>query len=71
MNAYWIIEPQFADPDTFCRFTFGHDNARASINIYADISVLLGLIGLLESNKADTQFIGWPLDSTFVDDDWH
>ena len=71
MNAYWIIEPQFTDPDTFCRFTFGHDNARASINIYADNSVLSGLIGLLESTKADPQFIGWPMESTFADDDWH
>ena len=36
-QRYFLIEPQYSDPDTFCHFTVGSDRVRASIQIYANI----------------------------------
>lgn len=37
---YFIIEPAFSDPDTFCRITIGGERVRASIQIYPDEGML-------------------------------
>ena len=37
---YFIIEPAFSDPDTFCRVTIGGERVRASIQIYPDEGML-------------------------------
>ena len=37
---YFIIEPAFSDPDTFCRLTVGGEHVRASIQIYPDEAML-------------------------------
>lgn len=39
-QRYFIIEPQYSDPDTFCHFIIGSDRVRASIQIYADLEML-------------------------------
>lgn len=39
-ERYFIIEPKYSDPDTFCHFIVGSDRVRASIQIYADIDHL-------------------------------
>jgi hypothetical protein len=39
-QRYFLIEPKYADPDTFCCFTVGSDRVRASIQIYADLWML-------------------------------
>lgn len=39
-QRYFIIEPKYSDPDTFCNFIVGSDRVRASIQIYADIDYL-------------------------------
>jgi hypothetical protein len=38
--CYFIIEPAFSDPDTFCRITIGGERVRASIQIYPDEGML-------------------------------
>ena len=37
---YFLIEPKYSDPDTFCHFVVGSDRVRASIQIYADMWML-------------------------------
>ena len=39
-TRYFLIEPKYSDPDTFCSFIVGSDRVRASINIYADVDML-------------------------------
>lgn len=41
-QRYFVIEPKYSDPDTFCSFIVGSDRVRASIQIYADLSMLSG-----------------------------
>ena len=56
-QRYFLIEPQFSDPDTFCHFTVGSDRVRASIQIYANIPMLLGTVSAL---KAELLSEEWP-----------
>ena len=42
-QRYFLIEPKYSDPDTFCRFTVGSDHVHASIQIYADLGSLQDL----------------------------
>ena len=39
-QRYFIIEPKYSDPDTFCHFVVGSDRVRVSIQIYADLWML-------------------------------
>lgn len=39
-QRYFIIEPKYSDPDTFCHFVVGSDRVRASIQIYANLEDL-------------------------------
>lgn len=39
-QRYFLIEPKYSDPDTFCHFVVGSDRVRASIQIYADLWML-------------------------------
>lgn len=39
-QRYFLIEPKYSDPDTFCHFVVGSDRVRASIRIYADLWML-------------------------------
>ena len=39
-QRYFLIEPKYSDPDTFCHFVIGSDRVRASIQIYADLWML-------------------------------
>ena len=39
-QRYFLIEPKYSDPDTFCHFVVGSDRVRASIQIYADMWML-------------------------------
>ena len=36
-QRYFLIEPKYSGPDTFCHFVVGSDRVRASIHIYADL----------------------------------
>lgn len=48
IHRYFFIEPQYSDPDTFCHFMVGSGRVRASINIYANISMLRAAAEALE-----------------------
>lgn len=39
-QRYFLIEPKYSDPDTFCHIVVGSDRVRASIQIYADLWML-------------------------------
>ena len=39
-QRYFLLEPKYSDPDTFCHFVVGSDRVRASIQIYADMWML-------------------------------
>lgn len=56
-QRYFLIEPQYSDPDTFCHFTVGSDRVRASIQIYANIPMLLGAASALEAESLNEE---WP-----------
>lgn len=62
-QRYFLIEPQYSDPDTFCHFIVGSDRVRASIQIYANIPMLLGAVSALEAESLNEE---WPL----VDDQY-
>jgi len=44
MHRYFLIEPSYTDIDTFCNFTVGSGRVRANIQIYADDSMLAGVV---------------------------
>jgi len=46
-QRYFLIEPQYSDPDTFCHITVGSDRVRASIQIYATIPMFLEAVSAL------------------------
>jgi hypothetical protein len=56
-QRYFLIEPKYSDPDTFCNFIVGSDRVRASIQIYANISMLLGVVSALEAESLSEE---WP-----------
>jgi hypothetical protein len=56
-QRYFLIEPQYSDPDTFCNFIVGSDRVRASIQIYANIPMLLGVVSVLEAESLSEE---WP-----------
>ena len=56
-HRYFLIEPQYSDPDTFCHFTVGSVRVRASIQIYANIPMLLGVVSALEAESLNEE---WP-----------
>lgn len=56
-QRYFLIEPKYSDPDTFCHFIVGSDRVRASIQIYANISMLLGAASALEAKALSEE---WP-----------
>lgn len=39
-QRYFIIEPKYSDPDTFCHFIVGSDRVRVAIQIYANLEAL-------------------------------
>jgi hypothetical protein len=47
MHRYFLIEPLYSDGDTFCSFTVGSGRVRANIQIYADESMLAGVVWAL------------------------
>lgn len=56
-QRYFLIEPKYDDPDTFCHFLVGSDRVRASIQIYADMWLLGEVVKALEADKLDQE---WP-----------
>lgn len=46
-QRYFLIEPKYSDPDTFCHFVVGSDRVRASIQIYANLDLLRGVVAAL------------------------
>lgn len=61
-QRYFLIEPKYADPDTFCHFIVGSDRVRASIQIYANLWLLREVAAALvapsleEESPADIEF---------------
>ncbi len=56
-QRYFLIEPQYSDPDTFCHITVGSDRVCASIHIYANISMFLEAVSALEAELLSEE---WP-----------
>lgn len=54
-QRYFLIEPKYSDPDTFCCFTVGSDRVRASIQIYADLWMLGGVVAALEAHSLEQE----------------
>lgn len=63
-QRYFLIEPKYSDPDTFCHFIVGSDRVRASIQIYADLRMLREVAsGLTATSLAEeVPDIGEPVD---------
>jgi hypothetical protein len=56
-QRYFLIEPQYSDPDTFCHITVGSDRVRVSIQIYANIPMFLDAVSALEAELLSEE---WP-----------
>ena len=65
-QRYFVIEPKYSDPDTFCRFTIGSDRIHASIQIYADLRMLEEFASALISPHLKEE---WPVNVEFIDGD--
>lgn len=63
-QRYFLIEPKYSDPDTFCHFVVGSDRVRASIQIYADLWMLRQVAAALSapSLKEEVPDTGEPVD---------
>ena len=63
-QRYFLIEPQYSDPDTFCHFVVGRDRVRASIQIYADLGMLRAVAASLTASslEKETPRTGDPMD---------
>lgn len=60
-HRYFLIEPKYSDPDTFCNFVVGSSRVRASIQIYADLEKLAQVadalvLPLLERESPEPSF---------------
>lgn len=64
-TRYFLIEPKFSDPDTFCSFIVGSDRVRASIQIYADMWMLSEVAAALVAPKLEKE---WPFHPEFGDE---
>lgn len=64
-TRYFLIEPKFSDPDTFCSFIVGSDRVRASIQIYADMWMLSEVAAMLVAPALEEE---WPRHPEFEDD---
>lgn len=54
-ERYFISEPKYSDPDTFCNFIVGSDRVRASVQIYADIEHLRTVAAALIAPKLEIE----------------
>jgi hypothetical protein len=61
-QRYFLIEPKYSDPDTFCRFTVGSDRVHTLIQLYADLWMLGEVASALTSRvlKEEWQDDGAP-----------
>lgn len=64
-TRYFLIEPKFSDPDTFCSFIVGSDRVRASIQIYADMWMLREVAVALVAPALEQE---WPCHPEFEND---
>ena len=65
-QRYFLIEPKYSDPDTFCRFTVGSDRIHVSIRIYADLWMLEEVAKALTSPHLKEE---WPVNVGFANGD--
>jgi len=65
-QRYFVIEPKYSDPDTFCRFTVGSDRIHASIQIYADLWMLEEVASALTLPLLKEE---WPVNIGYNDGD--
>lgn len=63
-QRYFLIEPKYSDPDTFCRFTVGSDRINATIQIYADLWMLDQVAAALTLPMLNEE---WPVDIGYTD----
>jgi hypothetical protein len=56
MHRYFLIEPSYTDIDTFCNFTVGSGRVRANIQIYADDSMLAGVVFALTKPDLEKEY---------------
>lgn len=64
-QRYFLIEPKYSDPDTFCHVVVGSDWVRASIQIYADLWMLEKVATALSAPSLKEEA---PVMAEFVDD---
>lgn len=64
-QRYFLIEPKYSDPDTFCHFVVGSDRVRASIQIYADLWMLREVADALDAPSLREEV---PVVTEFEDD---
>ena len=63
-QRYFLIEPKYSDPDTFCHFVVGSDRVCASIQIYADLWMLRAVATALTAPSLEEEVpdTGEPVD---------
>lgn len=54
-QRYFLIEPKYSDPDTFCHFLVGSNRVRASINMYADLWMLAEVASALTASSLEEE----------------
>ncbi|GEM_PF-2015891 len=67
-TCYFLIQPDYSDPDTYCEFTVGNSMARARLKIYADESDLWNVISALRSEEVSDK--ATPPEDFTLTDEW-
>ena len=68
-TCYFIIEPEFLDPDAFAKLTVANPNARISISMFLDLERLTALVHHLRSEASAVRL--WPDDFSLVKEGLH
>ena len=52
LTPFFLIEPDYSDPDTYCFITVSNGCCKGSMAIYLEMGVLLGVVNALRDNDA-------------------
>lgn len=66
-TCFFLIQPDYSAPDTYCEFTVGNSMARARLKIYADEYKLWNVISALRSEEVSDKLTP-PKDFTLMDE---
>ena len=56
LTPFFLIEPDYSDPDTYCFITVSNGYCKGSMAIYLEMGVLLDVVNAIRDNDADRTY---------------